>query len=97
MLPNLQWEAIDQNESVQLIAVHCEKGELHQVLEVGSTWTLLHIRPEISIQFGTNLDAEFDMYIVNGDSAVKVNARNKNKTTVTEVLPPMKLRIISRA
>lgn len=57
----------------------------------------MDIRQEILIQLGGAAEVEFDMYIVDGDKTTKVNSRNEKKKTASDVLPPLKLRLISKA
>lgn len=63
----MDWQEIDQVESFTTVKVHCElpNEQNKLVLEVGSTWTLLNIRNEVSIHVGTSdLFHNFNFYIV---------------------------------
>jgi hypothetical protein len=63
MLPTV-WEAVDQDETVEMISIDCEMGEWRQTLDVGSTWSLYDFRHEILIYFEANM--EFQIEIVDG-------------------------------
>jgi hypothetical protein len=64
MLSPTMWEAVDQDETMEMISIDCEMGEWRKTLDVGSTWNLYDVRQEILIYFEANI--EFQIEIVDG-------------------------------
>jgi len=71
-------------------------GAIREELEVCMSWTLHEVQYEIFIHFGAALNPDFDIWIVSGDIATKVNAMNEKKIIVQAYLLPKKLRIVLR-
>jgi len=97
MLSDKTWEAMEQYEHVQTIALHCEFEGLQVDVEVGMTWSVYEVRQEIQTQLGIAPDFEFDLWIVTDNVANKVNARNEKHVTVMSCVPPKMLRVVQRS
>lgn len=96
MLPNGTWETLDEYEPVVLVIIHCQVEDSIQDLEVGLSWTFSAVRQEILVQLNQLSCIDFRMSIVDDNAVFKVNLRNEKNYTVANVLPPKKLRLITR-
>jgi len=90
------FKAIDQNEQVTMVTVHCEMGDYKTNVEVDLFWSLYDVRQEIAIQIEPALESELQMYIINEGQATKVNTRKEKTYSVSMVLPPKKLEFRAR-
>jgi len=96
MLPNGTWKALDEYESVVSVIIHCQVEDSIQDLQVGLSWTFSAVRQEILVQLNQLSSIDFRMSIVDDNAVFKVNLRNEKNYTVANVLPPKKLRLITR-
>ncbi|KAG0596266.1 hypothetical protein M758_UG238500 [Ceratodon purpureus] len=91
------WQPIDQVSHVDVVTVKCEYEDMRSKVEVGRDWQLTNLREEIDIPLGADYPSEFTLWILNdGHPPHKVNRRNEAKHTAANVLPPKRLKIVSK-
>lgn len=86
---------MDHLEPEVVVPIQCEMdGTWSQDLEVGMTWSLAHVRKELEVFLGAQV--QFKMWIVDGNRATRVNDRNERKKLVADLVPPRKILITER-
>jgi hypothetical protein len=79
-----------------MVQVSFEMGTWKQVVGVGQNWTLSSLRREVLILLGHGAPNEFIFYILEDNKdPMKVNRRNEDKFTASDVLSPKRLQIRS--
>jgi len=84
---------MDHFELEKIVPILCEmEGTWSQELEVGMTWSLLHVRKEVEVLLGSKI--HFRMWIVGTNRSTRVSDRNERKKLVVDLLPPRKICLI---
>jgi len=66
-----QWQPINQAGPIDIVLIACEYGNWEGQLEVGRNWLLSNVRMEIVITLGLDCRTDFNLWIVEGDHALK--------------------------
>jgi len=91
-----EWVDLDQYMPTIMVTVLCEMEGKQHALNVGLTWSLVDIRQEVAVQLGVEVNTEYQMWIVDGTTAFKINARNEKKHTAADIMPPKVLRLLCK-
>jgi len=91
-----QWMDLDQYMPSVMVTVHCQLEDRQHDLDVGLTWSLADIQQEVAVQFGIEANTIYQLWIVDGTVAVKINARNERKHATVDIMPPKVLHLLRK-